>query len=181
MKILFISDIHGIKKNLNYIKKLDDKESFDKIVALGELYYSGPNFDKSYEVDSAYVKEFLTSYKERLLCMRGNCDSDVDIKSSDFPICEGLSLISVDNLDIYITHGNIYNIENSEKLNKNNILVHGHFHIPFIETKDNITYINTGSISLPKGMNIASYLIYEDKEFKIFNVEGSLINSISFK
>ncbi|MEG1009440.1 MAG: metallophosphoesterase, partial [Clostridia bacterium] len=87
MKILFFSDIHGISDNLSYIKQIDENEKFDKIVVLGDLYYPGPIFDNSKQIKSKEVKDFLMGYQERLICMKGNCDSDVDIKASDFPIC----------------------------------------------------------------------------------------------
>ena len=91
MKILFFSDIHGIITNLEYIDYLEEQNSFDKIVVLGDLYYSGTNQPME---DSLYVKEFLMKYQEKLICLKGNCDSDVDIKSSDFPICNNLALIN---------------------------------------------------------------------------------------
>ena len=65
--------------------------------------------------DIPYVKSFLESFKDDLICMRGNCDSDVDIMVSDFPIISELSYISVDNNDIYLTHGHIYNENNWNK------------------------------------------------------------------
>ena len=160
MKILFFSDIHGICNNLKYLKELDNKEHFDKIVCLGDLYYAGPTYDNSLVVDSNKVLEFLMSFNNRLICMKGNCDSEVDIKASDFPICTNLSLISVDGLDIYLTHGNEYSFEKNRKFNRKGILVYGHEHIPFIKQNDEMTYINTGSISLPRGDFKPSYLIF---------------------
>ncbi len=77
--------------------------------------------------------------------MKGNCDSEVDIKASDFPINEGISYIFIDNLNIYIAHGNKYNI-NKNKLNQKEILIYGHEHIPYIKQTENKTYINVGSI-----------------------------------
>ena len=42
MKILFISDIHGIKTNLPKIKERFIELNCDKLVVLGDLYYIGP-------------------------------------------------------------------------------------------------------------------------------------------
>lgn len=175
MKILFFSDIHGIITNLEYIDYLEEQNSFDKIVVLGDLYYSGTNQPME---DSLYVKEFLMKYQEKLICLKGNCDSDVDIKSSDFPICNNLVLINVDGLDIYCTHGNEYNMEKNRKFNCKGILVHGHLHYPFIEKQEEMIYINTGSISLPRRNSKPSYLIYEDKLFTLYTVNGDIIDSI---
>ncbi|MDD2208775.1 MAG: phosphodiesterase [Bacilli bacterium] len=180
MKILFLSDIHGISDNLKYIKKLDDKENFDKIVVLGDLYYAGPTFDNSKQINSLEVKDFLTGYQERLICIKGNCDSDVDIKASDFPICSQISLICVDGLDIYLTHGNEYNIKKDRKFQRKGILVYGHEHYSYIEKKNDMLFINVGSISLPKKDSEASYCIYENKTFIIYGISGKVIEKVSF-
>ena len=177
MKILFISDIHGITTNLNYINELDSKEHFNKIVVLGDLYYSGPSYRETFEINPIKVKDFLTNFSDRIICMRGNCDSDVDIKVTDFPICNDLALITVDDLDIYLTHGNKYNINNG-KFNKDAILVYGHEHVPYIEKTDNAIYICVGSISLPRYNSKPSYMIYEDKQFIIYSVDGDVINRL---
>jgi len=87
--------------------------------------------------------------------MRGNCDANVDIKSSDFPISDGL--------DIYITHGNEYSYDKDSKFNRKGILIYGHEHIPLIRIKNEMIYVNTGSISLPRN-DIATYAIYENKK-----------------
>ncbi len=180
MKILFISDIHGITENLNYIKVLEEKENFDKIVVLGDLYYAGPTYDNSYQINSNEVKKFLTKNQDKLICMKGNCDSEVDIKASDFPICSTISLICVDGLDIYLTHGNEHNIEKDRKFKRKGILVYGHDHYPFIKKKNDMIFINVGSISLPKKDIEASFGIYEEKVFTIYGISGNELEKIVF-
>ena len=170
MKILFISDIHGISKNLDKIKSLDEKYNFDKIVNLGDMYYCGLSIKGILEVDPNAVKDFLTSYQHKLLSIRGNCDSEVDIEKSAFSICSDLALLNVDNLNIYCTHGHIYNIDKNSKFNDANILIYGHFHIPYIKKKDNITYVCVGSISLPRDGYCPTYAIYENKKIAIYSL-----------
>ena len=181
MKILFFSDIHGITTNLNKIKELDDKEKFDKIVCLGDLYYSGPTINDVQNVNSKKVLDFLMNYKDRLIVLRGNCDSDVDIKASDFPICDNLSLIYVDNLNLYLTHGNVYNIDNNKKFNQNGVLIYGHKHYPFIKKESNMIFINVGSISLPRNESKPSYGVYYKGVFSIFDIFDNLIDKIDLK
>ena len=74
MKILFISDIHGININLKKIEKIIEKEGIDKLVVLGDLYYAGPSYNKKYKIDSMNVKDILTKYSDKIICLRGNCD-----------------------------------------------------------------------------------------------------------
>lgn len=173
MKIMFISDIHGIKNNLDKIRKKYHELSCDKLVVLGDLYYIGPRNKIHNDYDIQYVKSFLESFKDDLICMRGNCDSDVDIMVSDFPIVSELSYISVDNNDIYLTHGHIYNENNWNK--KKSILIYGHLHIPFIKEHNNNLFINPGSISLPKENNNPTYLIYDNNTFTIYDINDKKI------
>ena len=96
MKILFISDIHGIDINMKKIETVIESEQIDKLVDLGDLYYAGPTYNKEFEVNSMNIKDILTKYSDKIICLRGNFDSDIDIKASDLAICNNLSLICVD-------------------------------------------------------------------------------------
>lgn len=178
MKILFISDIHGITDNLKIIEKKLKEEDIDKLVCLGDLYYTGPSYEGKSEINSKEVFEFLTKYSDILICMMGNCDSNVDIKASDFPISNGVSLINTDGLDIYITHGNEYSFEKNRKFKRTGILVYGHEHIPYIKKNENMIYVNVGSISLPKNNNNPTYAIYENKNITIYDIYENIVDSI---
>ena len=165
--------------NLNKLKELDEREKFDKIVCLGDMYYAGPLCDM--EVNSQKVLEFLNGFKDRLIAVRGNCDSDVDIKVSDFPVCDNLSFINVDNLNLYLTHGNVYNIDNKPKFNHNEILVYGHKHYPFIIKEDGNVFINVGSILLPRNNSNPTYGIYHNGMFRIYDIYENEIKFIQFR
>ncbi len=178
MKILFISDIHGIDVNLKKIEDIIKKEKIDKLVVLGDLYYSGPTYNQKYKINSVSVKDILTKYSDKIICLKGNCDSDVDIKASDFPICNNLALICVDGLDMYLTHGNEYSFEKHKKYNRKGILIYGHEHIPYIKKNEDMVYINVGSISIPKENNKPTYMIYESKKFTIYDIEENIFDSI---
>ena len=155
MKLMFISDIHGISTNLKKIKEKFEELKCDKLVVLGDLYYIGPRNKMIEGYNISEVQEFLESMKDKLLCMRGNCDSEVDLMVSNFPIMNDLSFIMTENHDLYITHGHIYNESNWMK--ENSILIYGHFHSPFRKKIETNYYINPGSISLPEEENKPSY------------------------
>lgn len=173
MNYMFISDIHGTKTNLDLIKEKYKEHNCNKLVVLGDLYYIGPRNKMQNEYDIDYVKEFLHSFGNDLICVRGNCDSDVDIMVSDFPIINDLGLILYKNKEIYITHGHIYNENNWNK--DNTILIYGHLHTPFIKEKENNIYINPGSISLPKDDNGPSYLLLKNDKFTVYNIKNEVI------
>jgi len=179
VRILFISDIHGITTNLNVIEKKLKVEKFDKLVCLGDLYYPGPSYDNKYKINSKGVFDFLNKYQDKLICMMGNCDSSVDIKASDFPISNGVSLINTDGLDIYITHGNEYSFEKNRKFNRKGILVYGHEHVPFVKKDGDMIYINIGSISLPRNNCNPTYAIYENKKMIIYDINDNVVESVN--
>lgn len=179
MKLMIISDIHGIKTNLGKIKEKFQELNCDKLVVLGDLYYIGPRnkMIEGYNINE--VENFLESMKKDLICMRGNCDSDVDIAISNFPIINDLSLIMMEEHDIYITHGHIYNESNWKK--ENSILIYGHLHIPFIKKIETNYYINPGSISLPREGYRPSYLILEEKKATIYDIDDNIIQKEELK
>lgn len=174
MKILFISDIHGIKTNLLKIRQRFNELECDKLVVLGDLYYIGPRNKMIEGYDINYVQEFLKSFADKIICIKGNCDSEVDIAVSPFPIVNELGLISTINNDIYLTHGHIYNESNWPKTNS--ILVYGHTHIPTIKQIETNIYINPGSISLPKSPEGPTYLVYDEKEFIIYDLNDKILS-----
>lgn len=175
MKLMFISDIHGIKTNLDLIKERFKSLGCDKLIVLGDLFYAGQGSKDLSDYDSPYVMEFLKEYIGKMICMRGNCDAEIDIKCCDFPICSDISLIYVDGLELYLTHGHIYNRENRKKFNNEGILISGHEHIPEIVEEDGMIFINPGSISYPRDGGVATYMIYENKKFTIYDVTGKIV------
>lgn len=173
MRIMFISDIHGVSTNLEKVKERFEQLNCDKLVVLGDLYYVGPRNKMHEDYNIPIVEEFLNSFNDKIICIKGNCDSEVDAMISPFPIINELGLISVDNNDIYLTHGHIHNETNWKR--ENSILVYGHFHIPFIKEVDNKIFINPGSISFPKENNLPTYMIYDNNEFNIYDIYGNIV------
>lgn len=178
MKILFATDLHGSMFYLEKLMEILEKENVDKIVLLGDLLYHGPRnpFPKDYNPQKVY--ENLNKFKEKIVCVRGNCDSEVDQMVLDFPIMADYTIINVDDINLFITHGHLYNKEHMPKISSD-FLIHGHTHINTIEKLENGSYyINPGSISMPKENQENSYMIYENKKFIIKNLEGKEIKSL---
>lgn len=177
MKILFFSDIHGLTTNIYKLQKIIDEINFDKIVVLGDLY-DHCFYRKNKDVNNESVKRFLESYKDRLIVLRGNCDSIEDIKYSNFEIIDDISMIEVDNINIYLTHGNKYRYLYNDTF-CNGVLIYGHEHIPYIKKELDMVYINTGSISLPRNDIGATYTIYENRMFTIYNMKNKIVAEIT--
>ncbi len=173
MRILFISDLHGKVANLKILKSQLNLDHFDKVVVLGDLYTTSPFLDVGKIPLNDQIEDFLSQYQDKLLCLRGNCDTDLDVQRSALSFFEGMYHLKVANLDLYLTHGQDASFEGRHQLSfQKGILIYGHFHIPYIKKLDDRIYICVGSLSLPRGGSPASYLIYENNTFTLYTIGG---------
>ena len=174
-KYLVISDIHGSNYYANKISEICKKENPDRIILLGDLYYHGPRNPLPEEYNPMKVAELLNSLKEKILCVKGNCDAEVDEMISEFKFNDNL-ILDINGKRVFCTHGQNYNIDNlpNEKID---IMLYGHFHTGFIKEKDGIIIANPGSISLPKENTEHSYIIIDENELILKNVDRSIITS----
>ena len=85
-KVVFASDIHGSAYWCRQLLSQAEKQDADKIVLLGDLLYHGPRNPLPQEYAPMDVAEMLSNVKEKLLCVRGNCDSEVDQMVLPFPM-----------------------------------------------------------------------------------------------
>ena len=115
------------------------------------------------------VTRTINEMKDEILCVRGNCEAEVDQMVLDFPCMAEYAIIYIENKILYITHGHKINPENPPKLNKGDFLMNGHTHIGAIKDMDGFIYLNPGSVSIPKD-GIHSYMIYENGCFKLKEV-----------
>lgn len=177
MKLFIASDIHGSEY---YCKKMIEcykAEKADKLILLGDILYHGPRNDLPEGYNPKAVISLLNNIKNEILCVRGNCDTEVDQMVLDFPILADYAVIYADATTIYATHGHKYNCENLPPIMDGDILLNGHTHIPALEQHDAYTYINPGSVSIPKNNSHHGYIILENNKFFWKDFEGNLIMS----
>ena len=170
MKLIVISDIHGIMTNLEHIRKRFYELECDKLIVLGDLF-NGP---KTLNTNKEFVKDFLNEFSNDIIVMKGNTDSESDFNCLNFNVYGDLYSEKIDSLMFYFNHGNMYNYDNLQEI-KNGILIYGHEHIPYIRKKDNVLCVNPGSISLSRSSFLESYLYYENGKFIIYDVEDNII------
>lgn len=174
MKLLIASDIHG---SANYAGQLIDayeKEGAEKLILLGDLLYHGPRNDLPFEYDPKKVIEILNEKKDEIICVRGNCDADIDVMMMDFPLIPEYAAIYADGHTMYITHGHVYNEDNLIPMKKGDILIHGHTHVPKCNVCDMYTCLNPGSVSIPRGNSPHSYIKYENGTFLWKDLDGNV-------
>ena len=181
MKLLIISDIHGDKSSLEAAISVFERESCDKILILGDLIYHGPRNDLPCTYAPKEVIKLLNTFKNKIIAVRGNCDTEVDQMVLEFPILADYAYLYLDGLTVMATHGHHHNTVTPPPLSEGEILLHGHTHVLKIEEYGNQNYyINPGSISLPKEGNPKSYCIYENRRFTIKDFSGNEIISHKF-
>lgn len=171
MKLMIASDIHGSAYYCEKMIKCFEEERADKLLLLGDILYHGPRNDLPKEYAPKKVIEILNNLKDSILCVRGNCDTEVDQMVLDFPVLADYAVIYDEYRTIYATHGHIYNEDNLPPIQKGDILLHGHTHIPKYNIYDNYVCLNPGSISIPKEGSHHGYIIYEKGEITFKNLE----------
>lgn len=177
MKYLVVSDIHGSGYYAEKIEEIVKKENPDKIILLGDLYYHGPRNRLTDGYNPMEVSKILNKYKDIILCARGNCDAEVDEMISEFKFEDSIQL-TIGEKRFFFTHGHKYNIDNIPQ--NIDVLVYGHFHTGYIKEKDGVLCVNAGSISLPKNDTPHSYLIIDDKQIILKDIDCNIVDSKNF-
>ena len=167
MKLMFASDIHGAAECCEKMLKRFDEEKAEKLFLLGDILYHGPRNDLPADYAPKKVIAMLNERKNQLLCVRGNCDTEVDQMVLEFPIMAEYALLYLDGRTVFLTHGHKFNTDNPPLLNNGDILLHGHTHVQTIDESRSYIYMNPGSVSLPKNGMPKSYMIYEDGVFSL--------------
>ena len=146
MKWMIASDIHGSAFYCEKMLKAFEREQADKLLLLGDILYHGPRNDLPKGYAPKKVIELLNNIKEKILCVRGNCDAEVDQMVLEFPIMADYAMI---------TEG-----------------LHGHTHVPVCRVHESYTYMNPGSVSIPKENSEHSYMILENGAFWWKTLDG---------
>lgn len=165
MKIMIASDIHGSAYYCDLMLKCFEKEKAESLLLLGDILYHGPRNDLPREYSPKAVIDMLNEVKSKIFCVRGNCDTEVDQMVLEFPIMAEYALIYAGSSIIYATHGHKFGETNPPSAGEGFILLNGHTHVPKYRKYENYTYINPGSVSIPKENSRHSYIIFDGNTF----------------
>lgn len=175
MKWLIASDIHGSAYYCAQLLRRWEDEHADRMLLLGDLLYHGPRNDLPRDYAPKEVITMLNPMAAEILCVRGNCEAEVDQMVLDFPVLAEYALLSEGSTLIFATHGHIWNAAHMPPLHKGDILLHGHTHIPVCEpcgTNGECILLNPGSVSVPKAESKHSYMTMENGVFTWKSLEG---------
>ncbi|MBE6889771.1 MAG: phosphodiesterase [Ruminococcaceae bacterium] len=172
MKLMFASDIHGSALYCEKMLEVYKRENAEKLCLLGDILYHGPRNDLPDGHAPKKVIALLNEAKNELLCVRGNCDTEVDQMVLEFPVLADYAVLFVDGRSFFLSHGHHHNPDALPPLKKGDVLINGHSHVLKAFEKDGIHCLNDGSVSLPKEENPRSYMIYENGVFVIKQLES---------
>lgn len=176
MKWMIESDLHGSAYYCRKMLEAFEREGADRLFLLGDLLYHGPRNDLPREYAPKEVIPLLNGKKEKLLCVRGNCDAEVDQMVLEFPVLADYAVLPVGRRLIYATHGHIYHVKNLPPLAPGDVLLHGHTHVPaWTEFGQGNLYLNPGSVSIPKENSPHSYMTLEGNTMQWKELESSAV------
>lgn len=165
MKLMIASDIHGSAFWCEKLIESFRQEKADTLLLLGDILYHGPRNDLPDGYAPKSVISMLNPLAADILCVRGNCEAEVDQMVLDFPVMADYCLLLQDKCRIYATHGHIFGEDSPPKLRSGEILLCGHTHVPKCADHGSYIYMNPGSVSIPKESSPHGYMTFEDGEF----------------
>lgn len=177
MKLMIASDIHGSAYFCERLLRAYDTEGADRLLLLGDLLYHGPRNDLPRGYEPKRVIEMLNKAKNEILCVRGNCEAEVDQMVLEFPALADYAMIPLDCCVIFATHGHLYNENSMPPIKNGDIFLYGHTHIPEMRKTEKYIFINPGSVSIPKGGSVNSYITLADNLFTLKSLDGDEIDT----
>jgi putative phosphoesterase len=179
MKWMIASDLHGSYYYAQQLQQAFEREQADRLLFLGDLLYHGPRNDLPQGYAPKEVIAQLSGVKDKVFCVRGNCEAEVDQMVLPFPVLADYCLLEQKGRVIFATHGHHYNLENPPLLQPGDVLLHGHTHIPAKDNSLGFWYLNPGSVSIPKENSPHSYMTLEDGQFLWKDLDGAVYDSLA--
>ena len=182
MKLMIASDIHGSALFCRKMLEAFDREGAERLLLLGDLLYHGPRNDLPKGYAPKEVIALLNDRRERIFCVRGNCDTEVDQMVLRFPIMADYAVLPLDNGRLcYATHGHVFNMQSPPPLCPGDLLLQGHTHVPCCEAfGENHFCLNPGSVSIPKEGSERGYMTLCGASFAWKTLDGRIYMERTF-
>ena len=179
MKWMIASDIHGNADSCEKMIWRFEAEKADRLLLLGDILYHGPRNEVTDGYRPKEVAGMLNGIRESLLCVRGNCEAEVDQMMLDFPVMAEYALLDTGKRMIFATHGHIWNEDHLPPLKPGDVLLHGHTHIPLHTERNGILCVNPGSVTISKNGCARGYMTLEDGLFCWKTLDGTEYDRLS--
>ena len=178
MKIFVATDLHGSAHFTQKVIEQFHRTHSDVLVLLGDVYNHGPRNPFPNDYAPMQVAEMLQSVSDKLIVVKGNCDSEVDQMISPFTFVAESETFAF-NRRLFFTHGHVYNKSNLPRLAVGDVLLYGHFHTNEIVETNGVICVNVGSASLPKDGK-HSYCVIDEVGVTLATFDGEIIAQKKF-
>lgn len=180
LKYLIVSDIHGSLPRLEKVLSFFEEQHYDMLIILGDILNYGPRNGIPEGINAPGIAERLNALANKIVAVRGNCDSEVDQMLLQFPCLGDYSLLIAEGKRLFLTHGHQYNEERIPALSMDAFL-YGHTHLWKLErNSEGVLICNTGSITFPKGGNVPTFAtIEEDLTLCIRDLDGNVLKQLA--
>ena len=177
MKWMIASDIHGSALYAQELLKAFEREGAGKLLLLGDLLYHGARNELPDGYDTRAVFGMLNEMKEKILAVRGNCDSEVDQMVLSFPMMADYALIEMGEQLVFATHGHLTSPEAPPPMAEGTLFLSGHTHVPGCEKKGDCWFANPGSVSIPKEGSARGYMVFGGGALTAKTLGGEVVGS----
>lgn len=175
MKLLFFSDLHGVAEAFSMLLERERELEPDRLVMLGDVLFHDSSAEGSSLCDAPATADMLNECADRIIAVKGNCDSYNDQMLINFPILADYFEISAENRRFFVTHGHRWNRYNLPEMIVGTVLVQGHTHIPDIFISDGVEIFNPGSISFPKAGFPRSFGFFDGESLSIRRLDNGSV------
>ena len=179
MKLMIASDLHGSAAYTRRLLELYRDTGCQRLVLLGDLLYHGPRNPLPEGYEPPAVAKLLNDMADELLCVRGNCDAEVDQMVLEFPVLAEYALLDLGERLVYATHGHKYGPGCLPPLKAGDVLLCGHTHVPACREIGGIWYLNPGSVSMPKEESAPGYMTLENGCFAWRDFESHTLRTFT--
>ena len=178
MKLFFASDIHGCFESAQRMISAFEQSGAQHLLLLGDILNHGPRNAIPNGYAPMKVVELLNTYGDKIIAVRGNCDSEVDQMLLNFPMMADYNWVLLpDGRRFFLTHGHIYRADNLPHLGAGDVMASGHTHLPVAEKQGEIILFNPGSVTIPRGDHKASYGLFDGSRLSVVTFDGDELSS----
>lgn len=182
MKLMIASDIHGSAYFAKEVVKAFENEKADYLVLLGDILYHGPRNPLPKEYNPQEVAQLLNEMKDKIIAVRGNCDSEVDQMVLEFPMMADYNMMPLQMRKVMASHGHLYHEENlPTSLACGDVFIFGHIHVPVLKQVKGVYVLNPGSTTLPKENHPNTYGVLTTHDFAVKTFDGTIYRQLTFE
>ena len=147
------------------------------ILLMGDILNYGPRNGVPEGLDARGIADRLNALADRIVAVRGNCDSEVDQMLLRFPIMQTYTLLVDEGRKILLTHGHVYS-DSQLPPGHFDAVVCGHTHLWHLERNGRTVCCNTGSVTFPQGGNPPTLGTMDKGLISMFTLDGELLKEM---